>query len=564
MAFGVGNLGNIVADFKDSLNQIFGLGTSSGTDKMGTMDEASYGGIAFFDPSKWTGNTINPTNVKYGFKVLSSIEILKNTSDVTKASTRQTDSNTYYLDIPPQAITQKEIFSTAIQATRKGIIVETEGVVFKDIIIQGTTGIFPGKRGNFNGPQANLNLIAPPSPPSGVDIQTGKSKASNIKEVSGYEEFLALRQYFLKYAHDKLQKNGDLFLVFINEKDNQTLIVEPLEFTMERNSKSPLTYNYKIVLKAIGTLNLIFNDLPPAQKSLLEQILDGIGNVSANLSAGIGQARAAINATSSTLQRTFQAIDQTVNGPLRQVQFALEDLSNGLSDTLSLPAILSNNFTSAIAGIRENASTIASTLGFNNSTSAASGAATISFQQDTINHINNDSRVQMPRSFVDTVKTSLQTHSDNLADSLNLGDPLYNQIKGRTPTDNPGPLKVASDEEFLLLGNIQKLTDTLNQVLATNSAFQTDAEKEFTAANAIFTNTSLLQSNPDFEFTKPVSVRQIRIQQNDTLEKIAARELKNVLRWPELVILNKLKPPYLSPAGGDGVKRPGEFILVGD
>ena len=47
-----------------------------------------------------------------------------------------------------KSIQQKEIFANNITATRKGVIVESEGVVFKDIIIKGTTGVFPHQRGS--------------------------------------------------------------------------------------------------------------------------------------------------------------------------------------------------------------------------------------------------------------------------------------------------------------------------------------------------------------------------------------------------------------------------------
>lgn len=563
MAYGIGNLGQIVSSFKESLNQIFGLNSGSNASKMrssdihGKLDDPKFQGISKFDAAKWVGNTQGP-KIRYGFTMMNPDEI-KNSNKNSSTS----DKTAYYLDIPPQSITQKENFATNIQATRKGIIVESEGVVFKDIIISGTTGIFPGPRGNFSGPQANLtDLTAPPHSPEGVDAKTGLSKASNVKVVSGYEEFLALRQYFLKYAHDKLQSNGNLFLIFINEKDNQALIVEPLEFTMERTAKSPLMYNYRIVLKAIGSLSTVFSDSTSAgKKSPLENILESIGNVSANIQAGIGQTRAAINATSTLFQKTFQAVDQTVNGPLRQIQFALEDLSNGISDTLSLPTILSRNFTKTIADIRENASKVGSQIGFNNSSASKIAAATTTLELGVLSAIRNDSRITMQRSFVESTKIQLRAHSDDLADAFNLGDPLYDEIKGRTPTNNPGPLKVVSDDEFILLGNIQVLSDTLSQVLTTNNAFQSDAERNFEEANQAFIDPNTLTS--DVEFIKPRQVKQVKIRSNDTLERIALRELRSASRWPEIVILNKLKPPYIDIAGGDGVKRPGDTVLVG-
>lgn len=553
MSFGIGNLGQIVADFKESLSQIFGGGTASvpKTQRVSDYFRPEFGGANKFDSKNWIGNTKAVTSksvkLRYGFSLVSSSDINRG-----KLSISESDPLTYYLDIPPQQITQRENFATNISATRRGIIVESEGVVFKDIVIKGTTGVFPGDRGSFNGPQANLSdITAPPSAPSGVS-EDGLSKKSNVKIVSGYQEFMMLRQFFLKYAHDKVVSNGDLFMIFINEKDNQALIVEPLDFTMERNAKSPLTYNYSITLRSIGSFNALFSR--PSEDTS-QDIFQKIGNVSANISAGIGQVRAAINVTSSSLQKTAQAIDQTINGPLRQVQFALQDLSEGITTVMSLPTILFRNFTSAIAGIRENASNIGTSLGFNNSSSSAAAAAALTQQNTVLDHIQNDSRVAMPRDFVAGTKATVQSLSDDLSDAFNLSSATYNQIKGRIVTNVPGPLKVVSDEEFLLLGNMQGLTDSLNQVLSTNDAFQTQIEEEYEEIKTAFGPTFI-------NITPPATVRQVRIKRNDTLERIAQRELGDAVRWTEIVILNKLKPPYIDDNGGDHVKKFGDTLLV--
>lgn len=554
MAFGIGNLGQIVEDFKENLNQIFGGAGSTNipkTQRISDYFRTEFGGANNFDPKNWVGNTRNVTSkaqkLRYGFALVSASDINK-----SKLIFSESDPLVYYLDIAPQQITQRENFATNISATRKGIIVESEGNVFKDITIKGTTGVFPGERGGFNGPQANFSdITAPPSEPAGVSDE-GLSKKSNVKVVTGYQEFMMLRQFFLKYAHDKVKSNGDLFMIFINEKDNQALIVEPLDFTMERNAKSPMTYQYSISLKGIGSFNTLFTQ-PSADDAT--DIFQKIGNISANLSAGIGQVRAAINLTSDSLQKTFQAIDQTVNGPLRQVQFALQDLSDGISNTLSLPTILVRNFTSTIAGIRENASNIGTSLGFNNSSDSKAAAAQATQQTQVIDHINQDSRVAMPREFVANTRNSLRGLTDDLADAFNLSDPLYNTILGRTPTNIPGPLKVVSDEEFLLLGNMQTMTDSLNQVLATNDAFQTEIEEAYQETKDAF--------GPSFiDITPPASVRQVRIQRNDTLERLSQRELGNAIRWTEIVIINKLKPPYIDDNGGDHVKKPGDTLLI--
>lgn len=55
------------------------------------------------------------------------------------------------------------------------------------------------------------------------------------------------------------------------------------------------------------------------------------------------------------------------------------------------------------------------------------------------------------------------------------------------------------------------------------------------------------------------------IRYNDTLQAIAARELQDASRWPELVAINELVYPYLTgdtALASNSVKLFGQFILI--
>lgn len=580
MAFGIGNLGNIVEDFTNSVAEILGgaTGNTSNTSNKGgeegTLFNSKVGGTVRLEQDKWIGNAGSQKNkVRYGFATMTLSQVTAG-GGLAEA--------TYYLDIPPQSIQQKENFANNIQATRKGVVVETEGVVFRDIVIQGTTGIFPGKRGSSNSPAANFSdFTAPPSAPSGVDEKTGRSKASNVKTISGYEEFIKLRQFFLAYAQRKVESDGDLFLVFINEKDNQNLIVEPLDFTMNRNARSPMTYEYKIQLKGIGDLNNLIGGSGTGAGNEALSLLEQIGNVSANIQASIQQGRAIFNQSIRLLTRISQSVDQTINGPLRQIQFATEDIGDGVATALSLPEILIRNTTDAILNTRENiddiGATVNSALGARGGFSAATGAGTsrvesaserataaASFtqQRDILDQINGDNRTPVPRSFLEQNKADLDNLQYNLADFVGLGDASFDAIKGRTSTITADPLKVVSDEEFIVLGQLANVSNSINQALATNVLFEPDAEISFQQATAQFRNDTLPEDQ-QIEIRRPNSVKEVTIQQGDTLERIAQREYGDALRWVDLVVLNNLKPPYVSNISDDGVKAFGESIIVG-
>ena len=145
MAFpNLGPFNNIVEDFTKSLNNIFGGGNSQGAGKLSlAIDLVKDSDSKELDPTLWTGNTNRKgeKRLRYGFQIvdLSNVGASFNFTSASSSNTQR-----YYLDIPPQAISQKEVFATNISATRRGVMVESEGVVFKDIVIAGTTGVFPG------------------------------------------------------------------------------------------------------------------------------------------------------------------------------------------------------------------------------------------------------------------------------------------------------------------------------------------------------------------------------------------------------------------------------------
>lgn len=574
MGIGVGNIGNIIQDFKDSLNTILGGSNTAVVSNKGVesaLFNAKVGGTSKLDRKKWIGNAgSDKNNVRYGFATLSLTQIQQNVK-----------GEIYYLDMPPQSIQQKEIFANNIQATRKGVIVETEGVVFRDIIISGTTGIFPGKRGDATNPRPNKDFTAPPLAPAGVDPD-GKSTFPRVSTISGYEEFIRLRQFFLAYAQQKVESDGNLFLVFINEKDNQQLIVEPMDFTMERNSKSPMTYNYKIQLKGIGDMSALFTPRagPDKQKGFLG-FLESVGNVSANIQASIQTGRAVANQSFRLLTRISQSVDSTINGPLRQIQFASEDINDGLSTALSLPAVLLRNTTSTILATRENlqdiGNTVNSALGLRGGFTAATGsgqsriesaderaaaAAKFAEQRSIIDQINNDNRVPLPRSFLANSKADLNSLNDNLADFVGMGDPAYDAVKGRVKTIQSDPLKIVSDEEFLLMGSLMGMKSSLDSALATNIMFEPDADVAFQQATAQF-KVEGLRDDQQISIPKPAFVKEVTIERGDTLERLAQRHYGDALRWIDIVVLNNLKSPYISETGGDGIKMPGQRVLVG-
>ena len=592
MAFpSLGPFNNIIEDFTKSLNNIFGLGPAGGSGKLSLATQIinENSDQSNFDATRWTGNTDRKGDkrLRYGFKV---IDINQFGSKLTLGSQSKSDTTTYYLDIPPQAISQKEVFATNVTATRRGVVVESEGVVFKDIVIAGTTGVYPGARDSYGGQQANFkNLTSPPTRAGGVAAD-GTSKTSTV--ISGYAEFMALRAFFLNYSQSKIKNKGTKFLVFINEKDQQALVVEPMEFTMDRNSKNPMQYQYRIVLKCITTLDAAFSsDINGAKDP--GSIINDIVNVSRNAAAAIQQFRAAVGATNRLVQSVSQEIDKTLIQPLRLLGTALNDVADARSNILAVPTVLRRNLNEAVLSIQENRFTkpqkelskavLAS--GFIATTSVAAGATANNssasgkistrgstdsltsnnllnqakadnYVSSTINSLETSSLDPLPKSFVQSLNEQAQQLADDCADAVNLGNTDYDTIQNRTPTIIPNPLRQPTSSEYLLLGATLRMIAALNQVLATNNLFLVDTEQTFEDDQSALKNIVDLQA--------PSTVREVTIMQGDTLERISLREYGTVSRWVEIAVLNNLKYPYIDDVRADGVKIPTDKLLIGN
>lgn len=589
MAFNIGIGGNILQDFKNSLTEALGIGSPSPVTNKGeqsSLTDKNLFGIERFDEDHWQGNAYRARAdwLRYGFAIV-----------VASGDTFLLNSEPFYLDVPPQSINQKEIFSTHVQATRKGVIVESEGVVFKDIVITGTTGIFPGERGGSNTPKPNLSsLTSAPKPVSGVDPSTGRSKKNSVPQISGYEEFQRLRQFFLSYAKQKVDSKGQVFFAFLNEKDEQYLIVEPLEFTMERSARSPLNYNYRIVLKAIAPTSELIKQGAKSSDKL--GILDQIINLSNNVSASLAVATEIINASSGLLVNVTQALDSVFLTPLRQVNLALSALNRGTTTALSLPGTLLSNSKQVDKNrlaVAEKLGQTINTASSNSSVSpktkepvynslgeiinTATGDNTVnsisilnpdgslknaltpqefSLMKDIQSELENDPNVPLPRSFVSALKINTTNLINDFSDSLGLGSSQYSDILGRTVTQTAPPLLIPSDDQILLLGTLQNVSAQLNKIMSNNEFFQADADQIFTKAQESYGNISNIR-RPDF-------AREVTIEDGDTLERIALREYGDALRWVDIIIINNLKYPYISQISSKNVKKPGDKILIGN
>lgn len=380
----------------------------------------------------------------------------------------------FRLQINPQEMTQDEIFAIEVTPTFRGVLVEHQGTILKDITISGTTGVSPNRK------------------EGGATANSGRPILSSGH--SGYQEFHELRSYFRMYVEakrlDKREK-GELRMVFKNFKDNEFLYVEPQKFTMKRSAKSPFMYEYTIQMKGVG--NAISVKVEP--KGLFEKISDILEDVQDYFNLGTK----VIAGAAGILLRFERDIQSTVLNPILSLQQAIAAIQGG-------KALVLSNF------------------GFT-------------------------------RAKIDSLRREVERVEANFGDGIGRNNSSYNNMVGRTPTLVGTTGRQSTYQELQILNALGALKKGLIMLA---SQQDTLFEQDVFSLNSGVASTY----NDKFALQNPNSVRTTQIGGGDDIQTLALRELGDPDKFREIVILNNLKPPYIDEAGGPGVLKPGDKILI--
>lgn len=491
----------------------------------------------------------------------------------------------FQLPLNPQAINQKEQPAIDIKASQGGTTVNHGGMGYKQLNIQGTTGIAP-----FRGD-------------GGVNRKTGEAifQPKDLKHKSGYEVFLHLRNWFRTYYEWKKkmgQSAKDYRLVFKNYKDGEFLIVELLDFEMDRQAAKSFLYDYKLEFKVLSHFQ--FNT-PQSKTGFLESADAFIQNALDK----INTARGVFLRTQGILRQVESTYDSSVLEPLRQSSLAIKALLgvplvaadigsrtivNTVSTASALAIVAREALNTATLGATGQSETLAQINGLLDKrlfgtkntlqkTFAAAqseinqkgsggllklGALTTrmdagQFPEKTLSETikEQDKASELPRNFYENTIASLERVKKNAEDFFNLGSPLYDDIFDRTATLNADISKVVTNDEYDMLFAFNEAITGLNLLLSTTDLFKSTFDEQIVDMNTRFNN--------EIALTAQQAVRQIILPANTTLEKIAQQELGDSTRWGEIVEVNGLKAPYISDdpqESRDGVLKPGSKILI--
>lgn len=476
----------------------------------------------------------------------------------------------FKLPLAPNKITQTEMPAKSIKATQGGTVVTHSGNRYKKLMIEGTTGINP-----FRGM-------------TGVDITTGQAiaKPKELKFKSGYEVFRLFRNYLKAYEAFKSKPTAlsrDARLIFKNFKDGEFLIVELMDFTMDRSAERGLLYDYKIEFKVIAE----FKFEAPALGFF--ENLDAMIN---KVVSKIDVARGIFLGVQETLRQIESSYNSTVLEPMRKVGLAAKalagiaitasDIGNRIikntvtaADSLNIFKVIKEQQELAKTGQSATVPTSFQNASLPNDLKAAAannGAQGVIDLNETLLDVplaqmpestqdamiaEVDAASALPRSFYENTVKDLKRIKANAEDAFNLGSDTYDEIFDRTATLKSEDAKIATPEEFELLGAFNDSIVAINTLISFPNLFKSEFERKIETIEEQFIDSLDLQALP--------AVKTITIPANTDLEQIALDELRDHTRWVEIAELNDLNAPYITQDLTDtrtGVKKPGEKLLV--
>lgn len=474
----------------------------------------------------------------------------------------------FQLPLAPTKINQVEHFAIAIKPTQGGTVVSHSGNKYKTLTISGTTGIQP-----FRGA-------------GGVEKSTGNAifQPDEFKYKSGYEVFLHLRNYFKAYYEFKKNARGDggaqnLRLVFKNYKDGEFLIVELLDFQMDRQAGKPFLYDYNMTFKVLGHFNFVNKD----------ENIDEFSKKLRQASEIMDKARGVFLRSQDILRQIESTYESTVLEPVRKASLAIkafqgigptaQDMGNRMiTKTMTSVAALGilgkmEGFKAQVATGTAPSNTVLDNTSIPSKTEATlnpagsiiglneglSLLAPEDFPETTQTELQQEmTDVQtLPRSFYEQSLEDLKRIKNNAEDFFGMGSDDYDSLFDRTSTVQADVSKVITDEEFDLLEAFNLAIRGLQNILASDTLFKSNFDERIQTILDSFENQITLRALP--------AVRQIIMPQNTDLEKLAQIYLGNSTRWVEIAELNDLKAPYVIQDMSDttsNVVHPGDTILI--
>jgi hypothetical protein len=465
--------------------------------------------------------------------------------------TDQTEPNYYFLlrykgtvlqinfNINPQreSITEPHGVTT-VYTQGGGKIIQSEGMITKDINISGSCGLYPGER------RTRL-------PDSGVG--------------SGFEAFKMLQNVFRRYCF--LRRFGDLTqglqLIYINRRSQESWVVMPKVFVSEDATEHNFNPSYNITLETLypyegddakGLIERLLDSIPGWRQ--LDAVVQRLSETVDAVNAAAGQISAIVDSFGATI---LSRVVSLANSWADVKAGRLPNLSNFKRD--SVKSIVYDLRSTAAALEASGADELAHTVikleravggtllldeQYDSNPTSKAGSVTRSQNAQVANYTDSQGRSVAP--------------SDAIAAGNVTSRPDSSQAIGGSasaPASLPGSETALAEYKAAQGPETQTVTTIGGSTIEANTTFKiARSQAPDESAVAVPPSTAQISSQLNWDQSWDEALRNVdpanadyrtgSINVGDSIQSLTQRLIGDPARWVEIVLLNNLQYPYVA------------------
>jgi hypothetical protein len=450
---------------------------------------------------------------------------------------------------PPQNIETSEPSATTITPTQDGgKFIESQGSIIKDIRISGTVALRPCPITNELIPGMSQTMPGVElSVPQTVSTFLYDDRGLPKKEITGFDDFIFLRNVFRAYGD--LKKSNEwarrIVMIWMNVKEGDYFIVEPINFTASREKGNPFSWNYNITLRTIFRYD-----------QLIKRASDPL-TVFKAITAGSTYYRQAMNDIILAVAQIQNAASYAYSLPMRVADTLISDALDVYSALLEFKKVgqrLNVATQHKLDKVAEGAALLRNASAFNDmySMSGLTDAQIEDMKRSYSVSLPTSNYTKSPDKQMQEYKTQVANPFSYFNAIADIDEQLaaYGKIVHENEVIEAADLLRQAAERLKCMDG---LFSTSKQVVVEDYKYAYNRE------GSPFTVGSPLDPN---NITIPTSGSETVVGGNETIRAIAKRTMGDESYWKMIAILNNLKPPYIATTASDGVLSPNDKILI--
>jgi hypothetical protein len=520
----------------------------------------------------------------------------------------------FTLPITPQQLSITDQFAINTTATMRGVVEEHNGIKFKIISASGTTGIWPTRVSYDDNNTAGLALFGGALSAIGTAVSSWKNvlgktaptvadPSKTDPERTGYYQALLLQQFLEQYAMAKKNPDNKHWrLVFDCPKTNESFVVTPMQYSVNRSQRSPGEFLYNMQFKAWKRVDLQSSFTDAGKKPLKLT-----SNFFQKAVSALDNARSAMSA-SLNIVKAVRADFRQVFDQVRKVTLLYKDLGGLVFSVSDLPNQIGKDLTASVkkmaADTAQGDTAFKAAFGANSNKNKSSGSKIKSTVQsikqnkeinegvpdeqvaagllgksakdandasslnkvfsepeanfDFFNAVSIDQLSLTPKQTiaiqneveknslisieeVKEITKNLQNLILDITNNFGAGDAFFSEIYDRpAPKERATPMTL---EEFELVIALENAVLQLNTSTATRDLDDSRRQNPLEYVGGLASDSGIpFNSASTAKFLAPVPY-------GLTIEQISARYIGDPDRYNEIITLNGLRSPYIDENG---------------